>query len=49
MYKYNGLLIHQNHDEEGVLEVVEEKGVRSLHFGSSAKHRSMLLSETHQL
>jgi spermidine synthase len=49
MYKYNGLLIHQNHDEEGVLEVVEEKGVRSLHFGSSPKQSSMLLAEPHQL
>lgn len=49
MYKYNGFLIHQNHDDEGVLEVVEEQGVRSLHFGSSPKQSSMLLTEPYQL
>lgn len=37
MYKYDGLVIYQNHDDEGILEVVEKNGVRSLHFGSTAK------------
>ena len=45
MYKYNGRLVHLSHDEEGILEVVEENGVRSLHFGSSPKQSSMLLAE----
>jgi spermidine synthase len=45
MYKYNGVLVHQSSDDEGILEVVEEKGIRSLHFGSSPKQSSMLLAE----
>jgi spermidine synthase len=49
MYKYNGRLVHQSHDEEGILEVVEEDGVRSLHFGSSPRQSSMLLAEPYKL
>jgi spermidine synthase len=49
MYKYEGLLIYQSHDDEGVLEVVEEKGVRSLHFGSSPRQSSLLLSAPDKL
>ncbi|GDX85457.1 hypothetical protein LBMAG43_14990 [Methylococcaceae bacterium] len=43
MYKYDGLLIHQDYDDNGALEVVEANGVRSLHFGSSPRQSSMLL------
>jgi spermidine synthase len=49
MYKYDGLLIYQSHDDEGVLEVVEEKGVRSLHFGSEPRQSSLLLSAPDKL
>jgi spermidine synthase len=49
MYKYNGLLVHQSQDEQGILEIIEEKGVRSLHFGSSPKQSSMLLDEPNRL
>ncbi len=49
MYKYDGLLIYQSHDDDGILEVVEEKGVRSLHFGSSPRQSSMSLSDPHKL
>ena len=49
MYKYNGLLIHQSHDDEGVLEVVERSGVRSLHFGTPPRQSSMRLSEPYNL
>jgi spermidine synthase len=49
MYKYNGLLIYQSHDDEGVVEVVEEKGVRSLHFGSEPRQSSLLLSNPDKL
>ncbi len=41
MYKYNGMLIYQSHDDDGVLEVVERDGVRSLHFGSYPRQSSM--------
>ncbi len=49
MYKYEGLLIHQNHDDDGIIEVVDEKGVRSLHFGSEPRQSSMLLSDPDRL
>ncbi|MGR8929408.1 MAG: spermine/spermidine synthase domain-containing protein [Gammaproteobacteria bacterium] len=49
MYKYNGLLIHQSHDDEGVIEVVDSNGERALHFGSSARQSSMLLNDPYHL
>ena len=49
MYKYDGLLIHQDYDDDGALEVVEADGVRSLHFGSLPRQSSMLLSDPHKL
>jgi spermidine synthase len=49
MYKYEGLLIHESHDDEGIIEVIERKGVRSLHFGSHPRQSSMLLSDPHKL
>ncbi len=49
MYKYDGLLIYQSHDDDGILEVIEEKGVRSLHFGSSPRQSSLLLSDPDKL
>lgn len=49
MYKYNGLLIYESHDDEGILEVVERNGVRSLHFGSHPRQSSLLLADPHKL
>ena len=49
MYKYDGLVIHQSHDDDGILEVVEQQGVRSLHFGSYPKQSSQLLSDPDRL
>jgi len=49
MYKYDGLLIHQSHDDEGVIEIVDQQGVRALHFGSTAQQSSMLLIEPDRL
>ena len=49
MYKYDGLLVHQSHDDEGVLEIVEKEGVRALHFGSHARQSSMLLADPNRL
>lgn len=45
MYKYDGLVIYQNHDDDGVLEVVEKNGIRSLHFGSGSRQSSISLTE----
>ena len=49
MYKYEGLLIHESHDDEGIIEVIERKGVRSLHFGSHPRQSSMLLADPYKL
>ncbi len=49
MYKYDGLLIHESHDDEGIIEVIDRKGVRSLHFGSHPRQSSMLLADPYKL
>lgn len=49
MYKYDGLVIYQNHDDEGALEVVEKNGIRSLHFGSSSRQSSITLNNPESL
>ena len=49
MYKYDGLVIYQNHDDEGVLEVVEQNGIRSLHFGSTSRQSSLSLNNPESL
>lgn len=41
---YGGELIHQTHDDFGIIEVVEQQGIiRSLHFGNMTQQSSMLL------
>ncbi len=49
MYKYEGLLVHQAHDDEGVIEIIDGDGVRALHFGSQARQSTMLLNDPNQL
>lgn len=49
MYKYDARLIHQSHDDEGILEIVERNGVRSLHFGTLSRQSSMSLTDPEQL
>jgi len=49
MYKYEGLVVHQSHDDEGIIEIVDKEGVRALHFGSHARQSSMLLAEPDRL
>ena len=49
MYKYDGLLVHQEYDEQGLIEVVETDGVRSLHFGTHPRQSSMLLNAPNEL
>jgi spermidine synthase len=43
MYRYHGVLVYQSHDDDGVLEIIEREGVRSLHFGSFSRQSSMRL------
>lgn len=45
MYKYDGLLVHQSHDDDGIIEVVELNGLRALHFGSSSIQSGMQLND----
>lgn len=49
MYKYDGLVVHQSHDDEGIIEIVETEGVRALHFGSHSRQSTMLLSDPNRL
>ena len=49
MYKYEGLVVHQSHDDEGVIEVVDNNGERALHFGSPARQSSMLMADPNRL
>ena len=48
-HKYDGVLIHQDYDDDGAIEVIDADGVRSLHFGSIPRQSSMLLSDPNQL
>ena len=47
--KYGGTLIHRLVDDYGPIEVIESHGVRSLHFGSSARQSAMDLSAPDQI
>ena len=49
MYKYDGLVVHQSHDDEGIIEIVDKEGVRALHFGSHSRQSTMLLSDPNRL
>lgn len=49
MRKYEGQVVYQSHDDEGIIEIVETEGVRALHFGSSSRQSSMLIKEPDQL
>lgn len=49
MYKYDGFLVHQCHDDKGIIEVIDKEGVRALHFGSDSRQSSMLLDQPNQL
>ena len=45
MYRHNGLLVAEYHDDEGVVEVVDHDGVRVLHFGTAARQSCMTLAD----
>jgi spermidine synthase len=49
MYKYSGLVVHQSHDDDGFIEVVDNAGIRALHFGSEARQSSLSLAEPDKL
>jgi len=49
MFRYEGRLIYQEFDDDGTLEIIDDAGLRSLHFGSEAKQSTMSLSEPDKL
>ncbi|MBS3964483.1 MAG: spermine synthase [Methylomonas sp.] len=49
MYRYEGQVVHQRLDDEGIMEVVDCQGVRALHFGSAARQSSLLLADPDRL
>jgi spermidine synthase len=49
IYRVKGRLIYQSHDDDGVIEVVEQNGVRSLHFGSSATQSCLRIDDPEKL
>jgi len=48
MYRNNGLIIHECHDD-GLIQIVEHKGIRSLHLGSESRQSGMSLDNPDQL
>lgn len=50
MQLYNGsFLVHQRVTDDGIIEVVDTDGMRSLHFGTYPRQSSMLLRRSHTL
>ena len=49
MHKYNGLLVHQSHDDDGIIEIIDKDGVRALHFGSHSRQSTMRLNDPNEL
>jgi spermidine synthase len=49
MYKYDGVMVYQNHDDEGLIEIIDKDGIRALHFGSDSRQSTMSLSDPNQL
>lgn len=49
MNRYDGVVIHETYDDEGIIEVVESEGIRALHFGSKARQSSIIIDDPNQL
>ena len=49
MQKYGGSVIHQQQSSDGILEIVEANGVRSMHFGTSSRQSSFLVADPERL
>lgn len=49
MYHFADTLVHCCRDEDGLMEVIDSYGVRSLHFGTRPKQSSMALDEPERL
>lgn len=49
LIRYGGALVHASRDEDGLIEVVDEDGVRAMHFGTSSRQSAMNLADPDQL
>ncbi|WP_221048261.1 hypothetical protein [Methylogaea oryzae] len=49
LLRYGGTLMHVSRDEDGPIEVVDEDGVRAMHFGTSSRQSAMNLADPEQL
>lgn len=49
MYKFDGHVIYESHDDDGIIEVIDRQGVRSLHFGTYPRQSSFLLKDPDKL
>jgi len=49
MRKYGGRLIYEDHDDDGIVEVIDDGGLRSLHFGSQPRQSTMSLDKPDEL
>jgi spermidine synthase len=46
---HGGVPVHVSHDEHGAIEVVDDAGVRALHFGTPHRQSAMALADPHRL
>lgn len=49
MRLYDGLVVHQSQSDDGVIEVVDDGDIRSLHFGTFPRQSCMSLDVPHNL
>ncbi|MFT7235403.1 MAG: spermidine synthase [Methylophagaceae bacterium] len=49
MHLYDGLVVHQSQSDDGVIEVVDDGDIRSLHFGTFPRQSCMSLKVPHTL
>ena len=49
MRLYDGMLVHQSQSDDGVIEVVDDGDIRSLHFGTFPRQSCMSLEVPHSL
>lgn len=48
-HRYHGNVVFSDRDADGVIDVVDESGVRSLQFGTAARQSTMFLQEPQRL
>jgi len=49
MRRYGGRLIYEDRDDDGIVEVIDDGGLRSLHFGSESRQSCMCLENPDEL